>query len=464
MSELCSTSAQLVEQFRRTVGLIEQPGVCLRVPQLLIGGGPGRSGTSSMAQLFAEQTHAAVSKEMRPILPWEVRDPCAKLKLAIARMEKLYIRAAHQPTVVISDTAISYLPFVPIMLAIDPCVRFVSITRDCSLVVQSWVARRGPNRWRVDITGDFRGTFPRYVDANRSLEDDVMRHCTEYHSETMNLMRTHPERVMEVNVSSLQPGQLQSKLLEFGRFIAHQQQPVHVNMRGRQWSSSSKMISWSRMSAPNLSFTEHHAHNLTFLQYAHEPLAYLKRDIEQRYVNENMKSKSLRRAERVERGATVVEAGAFRGFFTLKLAQLVGQTGKVVSIEPVKQNVEVLAKHVSVNGFEDRAIAMQYAVCDKDGTAKLYSTTSHHPRQTFFGEGTAKWAQFLGAVDREVNGVEAAVIDGAAALLRRDCPMVIAADRYMGEGRSELKDKLHTVFGYKQFKTLNGELFAEKCK
>lgn len=64
----------------------------------------------------------------------------------------------------------------------------------------------------------------------------------------------------------------------------------------------------------------------------------------------------------------------------------------------------------------------------------------------------------------EVNGVEAAVIDGAAALLRRDCPMVIAADRYMGEGRSELKDKLHTVFGYKQFKTLNGELFAEKCK
>lgn len=55
---------------------------------------------------------------------------------------------------------------------------------------------------------------------------------------------------------------------------------------------------------------------------------------------------------RPQAGDTVVEMGAYQGFYTMRLAQQVGADGLVVAIEPIRANLDLLEKNVAANNLD----------------------------------------------------------------------------------------------------------------
>lgn len=58
----------------------------------------------------------------------------------------------------------------------------------------------------------------------------------------------------------------------------------------------------------------------------------------------------------VKKGDTVVELGAFRGFGTIKLSQLVGKEGKVIAVEASEHNYDILKKNIEENNISNVSI------------------------------------------------------------------------------------------------------------
>jgi FkbM family methyltransferase len=52
-------------------------------------------------------------------------------------------------------------------------------------------------------------------------------------------------------------------------------------------------------------------------------------------------------------GETVAEMGAYRGYFILRLCDWVGDTGRVLAIEPMPDNVRMLKKNLSANSVKN---------------------------------------------------------------------------------------------------------------
>lgn len=68
----------------------------------------------------------------------------------------------------------------------------------------------------------------------------------------------------------------------------------------------------------------------------------------------------------VKPGTCVVDAGANFGLYTKTLAELVGPSGRVYSIEPVPETFDILTSNVARLGLRN-VVAVRYAVSDSDG-------------------------------------------------------------------------------------------------
>lgn len=72
----------------------------------------------------------------------------------------------------------------------------------------------------------------------------------------------------------------------------------------------------------------------------------------------------------IQPGMTVVDVGANVGQMTLEMAHLVGPSGRVIAIEPAPGNLNLLRRHVSANGFDDRVTIIP-AACVEDTGAQV---------------------------------------------------------------------------------------------
>lgn len=72
-------------------------------------------------------------------------------------------------------------------------------------------------------------------------------------------------------------------------------------------------------------------------------------------------------AQAVRPGMTVVDAGAYLGYFTLIAAGIVGRKGHVYAFEPHPESFEALLGNVRANRFEDRVTAVRMALADRPG-------------------------------------------------------------------------------------------------
>ena len=74
---------------------------------------------------------------------------------------------------------------------------------------------------------------------------------------------------------------------------------------------------------------------------------------------------------RVNFGDKVAEMGAYQGFYSIRLAQQVGSSGKVIAIEPHKNNYRLLKKNKDAN-FLDQLLIVNVGVWDSKNKLQFY--------------------------------------------------------------------------------------------
>lgn len=55
----------------------------------------------------------------------------------------------------------------------------------------------------------------------------------------------------------------------------------------------------------------------------------------------------------VKEGDTVAEMGAFMGYYSMKMSQVVGDSGTIIAIEPLPESVRILKKNMNYNNFNN---------------------------------------------------------------------------------------------------------------
>lgn len=73
----------------------------------------------------------------------------------------------------------------------------------------------------------------------------------------------------------------------------------------------------------------------------------------------------------LKKGLTVVDIGAHVGLYTVLAAEKVGNTGKVIAVEPAPKNYQQLQENILLNNFSN-VTAVPMALSDHAGLEKLY--------------------------------------------------------------------------------------------
>jgi len=87
------------------------------------------------------------------------------------------------------------------------------------------------------------------------------------------------------------------------------------------------------------------------------------------YLSEKLMTKIF--TELVAEGMTVIDIGAYAGYYTLIAASAVGDKGKVFAFEPEPSNYSLMLKNVQLNNHRN-VIPIQKAVTNITGTIKLF--------------------------------------------------------------------------------------------
>ena len=149
------------------------------------------------------------------------------------------------------------------------------------------------------------------------------------------------------------------------------------------------------------------------------------------------KQRALRRL--VAPGMTVCDIGANAGFYTLGLAQLVGEHGKVFAFEPLPRNLAKIRHHLSLNrvtnvtlsdcALSDVTARLQFFEGDSDFTGRISAEAGNLEVQS------VRLDQFLedrslpdpALLKIDVEGAESRVLQGAKGLMARSHPVLVLA-------------------------------------
>ena len=142
-------------------------------------------------------------------------------------------------------------------------------------------------------------------------------------------------------------------------------------------------------------------------------------------------------------GMTFIDVGANKGDFTLLAARIVGDSGRVISIEPEPDNHSILRRSIELNGYTNVRV-MHLALSDRDGTATLQigSTSGAHtlspefsgtrtvevPTRTLDGVVAEQQLASVDMIKIDVQGLELAVLRGAAETLRANPRIILLLD------------------------------------
>jgi FkbM family methyltransferase len=149
-------------------------------------------------------------------------------------------------------------------------------------------------------------------------------------------------------------------------------------------------------------------------------------------------------ARTVKAGMRVADVGANYGYYSLLMADLVGDTGDLVAIEPNPQAAAKLKSSLELNGFAGRTQVVEAAAGEKSGTAQLY-IPKHEPKnaaltqkKTFDAEKgllqevkMVSLDEIFSGYDRvdflkiDAEGAEEQIIAGFAGTIERCSPMIV---------------------------------------
>lgn len=95
-------------------------------------------------------------------------------------------------------------------------------------------------------------------------------------------------------------------------------------------------------------------------------------DIDFRYMPRETNKLNLAEGKylEIEKGATVFELGAFIGFHAIKLSEIVGNEGRVIAVEAIPENYEILKRNIEINNIKNVTV-LNYAIWHSDGTIEM---------------------------------------------------------------------------------------------
>jgi len=97
------------------------------------------------------------------------------------------------------------------------------------------------------------------------------------------------------------------------------------------------------------------------------------------------------------RGDIFVDIGANIGWYTIIGASRVGPTGHVYAFEPAHENLDVAARNVALNGFENVTLE-RIAIAESAGSASLFLSTENLGDHRLFQAGEARSAEAVQTV------------------------------------------------------------------
>lgn len=140
-------------------------------------------------------------------------------------------------------------------------------------------------------------------------------------------------------------------------------------------------------------------------------------------------------------GDVVIDVGANVGAYTMKAASLVGKTGTVVAVEPYPATANRILKNISLNRFNNIRIRVACA-SDKDGHATFYlkhgkpnsfTLTPFEGCETYDVSSikldtlaALEGLEKLALIKIDAEGAENLVLAGAASIINRFKPVIIA--------------------------------------
>jgi FkbM family methyltransferase len=163
-------------------------------------------------------------------------------------------------------------------------------------------------------------------------------------------------------------------------------------------------------------------------------------------------------------GDRVIEAGAFIGYYTLRMVEDVGPEGHVVSIEPVEANLDIIRRNLQANNVRNVTV-VPYAVSDERGVKTLHVTRwqkNSLVREIIRGKGDVRevrvTAETIDNIVEEtgiglpalviltVNGVEVEALEGMTETLERENVHLVVAAKYVVDGKPVL-DRVVDILG-----------------
>jgi FkbM family methyltransferase len=179
-------------------------------------------------------------------------------------------------------------------------------------------------------------------------------------------------------------------------------------------------------------------------------------------------------AEAIRPGDTVIDIGANLGYYTVLAADLVGESGRVVAIEPNTEVFRRLSASIAVNGFVSRVSARNIALgaAGESGTRPFFVPQGEPKNGRFLGanENAEHLAAFgsvfdvaLGVINPDefqrvdlikidVEGAELAVLDHLRPVLEKFRPEVLCEVNFK---RGYGYDQLVATFGTDKLKYLD---------
>lgn len=172
-------------------------------------------------------------------------------------------------------------------------------------------------------------------------------------------------------------------------------------------------------------------------------------------------------------GDVFVDVGAHHGTYTVKAARVVGDTGRVIAVEPNPASVERLRKNIALNGLSNVTV-VEAACGDRKTVATLFFASGRNTGMTSLSAETAKRSGPAGgSAGREVRvepldeilvpysgrrisvikvdteGAETMVLRGAMATIRTHRPAVVVETvdsqlKSLGSSLDELESVLQS--------------------
>jgi FkbM family methyltransferase len=110
------------------------------------------------------------------------------------------------------------------------------------------------------------------------------------------------------------------------------------------------------------------------------------------------------------RGDTFVDVGANIGYHALHAAHLVGDSGRVVAVEPDPEHVRMIHRSVELNQFPQLSIH-QYALTDTPGSAVLHHNLQNRGNQSLSVDNVSHHTEITDVENTETTDVETRRLD-----------------------------------------------------